>query len=63
LGWSIIVKKLLARLVRDDTGATSIEYGLIAVLISVGIIIAVTTLGTQVATTFGKVKDELVKAN
>jgi pilus assembly protein Flp/PilA len=57
------VKKLLARLVRDDTGATSIEYGLIAVLISVGIIIAVTTLGTQVATTFGKVKDELVKAN
>jgi pilus assembly protein Flp/PilA len=37
---------------RDDSGATAIEYGLIAALIAVAIIAAATTTGTNLATTF-----------
>jgi pilus assembly protein Flp/PilA len=37
--------KIVARFVRDESGATAIEYGLIAALIAVGIIAAGTTLG------------------
>ena len=40
---------------RDETGATAIEYGLIAALISVAIITAATKLGTNVARTFNNV--------
>ena len=39
----------------DDNGATAIEYGLIAAGISVAIITVVTSLGTKLNTTFGKV--------
>ncbi len=44
--------KLLARWRSDDRGATAIEYGLIAALIAVVIIGAVTTVGTKLKTTF-----------
>ncbi len=43
----------------DDEGATAIEYGLLAALIAVAIIGAVTTLGDGLITTFGQVSDEL----
>jgi len=43
---------IMTRFVKDETGATAIEYGLIAALISVGIIAAVTTLGTGLADVF-----------
>lgn len=46
---------LLSRFVRDESGATAIEYGLIAALIAVAIIAAVTALGGALSTTFGKV--------
>ncbi len=46
---------LFARFVADESGATAIEYGLIAALISVAIISAATTLGTNISTTFNKV--------
>ena len=46
--------KLLAFL-RDESGATAIEYGLIAALISVVIITAVKTVGTNLTTTFNSV--------
>ncbi len=46
---------LFARFVSDESGATAIEYGLIAALISVAIISAATTLGTNISTTFNKV--------
>ena len=36
---------LLSRLMRDESGATAIEYGLIAALISVVIIVAITAVG------------------
>jgi pilus assembly protein Flp/PilA len=37
---------------KDESGATAIEYGLIGLLVSVGIIAAVTQLGKDVSTTF-----------
>ena len=57
------MKNLVARFVKDESGATAIEYGLIAAGISVAIILAVQTLGTQLKTTFGKVTTELAKTN
>jgi pilus assembly protein Flp/PilA len=46
------MKNYVARLVKDESGATAIEYGLIAALIAVGIITAAKALGTQISTTF-----------
>ncbi len=47
---------------RDESGATAIEYGLIAALVAVVIIGALTTLGTKLNTTFQKVSDKLPSA-
>lgn len=44
--------KFVSRFVKDESGATAIEYGLIAALIAVVIIGAVAALGTQLDTTF-----------
>jgi len=49
------VVKLLSRFLKDESGATAIEYGLIAALISTAIIAAVTTVGTNLSGTFTKV--------
>jgi pilus assembly protein Flp/PilA len=49
------MNNLFARFVRDESGATAIEYGLIAALIAVVIIGAVTAVGTSLNTTFGSV--------
>ena len=46
------MKMLLRRFVNDQSGATAIEYGLIAALIAVVIIGAVTTLGVNLSTKF-----------
>lgn len=45
--------------VRDEEGVTAIEYGLIAFLIAVTIIIAVTNVGTALATLFQDIADAL----
>ena len=45
----------LIRFVKDDSGATAIEYGLLAALISAVIIGTVKTLGTTMNTTYTKV--------
>jgi pilus assembly protein Flp/PilA len=50
---------LFARFIRDDRGATAIEYGLIASLIAVAIIGAATTLGGKLSTTFTSVSNQL----
>jgi len=50
---------ILARFLRDETGATAIEYGLIAAGISVAIIATVAQLGSKLDTTFTSVKDAL----
>jgi len=50
---------LLARFLSDESGATAIEYGLIAAGISVAIIATVQGLGTKLTSTFTSVKDAL----
>jgi pilus assembly protein Flp/PilA len=50
---------LISRFVRDESGATAIEYGLIAALIAVVIITALTTIGTNLTTKFGSVASAL----
>ena len=47
------------RVLRDESGATAIEYGLIAALIAVVIIGAVTLVGTSLSTTFTNVSNAL----
>lgn len=49
------MSKLFARFVRDESGATAIEYGLIAALIAVVIIGALELLGTNLSATFSSV--------
>lgn len=53
------MKTLFARFVKDESGATAIEYGLIAAGISVAIIAVVQGLGTKLNTTFGSVSSAL----
>ncbi|HEV2547437.1 MAG TPA: Flp family type IVb pilin [Stellaceae bacterium] len=48
-----------SRLLRDESGATAIEYGLIAALIAVVIIGAVTAVGTNLSSTFSTVSNSL----
>jgi pilus assembly protein Flp/PilA len=53
------MQNLFARFVKDESGATAIEYGLIASLISVAIISAASTLGKNVANTFTAVSSQM----
>jgi pilus assembly protein Flp/PilA len=48
-----------SRFVRDDSGATAVEYGLIAGLIAVVIVTAVTTVGTKLSNKFTNVGSKL----
>ena len=47
------------KLIKNTKGATAIEYGLIAALIAVAAIAAMTNIGTTLGTTFNDVADEL----
>lgn len=49
----------VARFVNDESGATAIEYGLIAALIAVGIIVAATALGTNLSNLFTGISNRL----
>jgi pilus assembly protein Flp/PilA len=51
--------KLLHKFLKDESGATAIEYGLIAAGISVAIITVVGTLGTKLNTTFTSISTKL----
>jgi pilus assembly protein Flp/PilA len=53
------MKTLVTRFVKDESGATAIEYGLIAAGISVAIIAVVNGLGTKLNTTFGNINSQL----
>jgi pilus assembly protein Flp/PilA len=50
---------ILSSVMRDENGATAIEYGLIAALISVVIISAITAVGTSLAGTFSSIAASL----
>jgi pilus assembly protein Flp/PilA len=52
----------LRQFLRDQSGATAIEYGLIAAGISVAIIAVVNALGSQLQTTFSTVSSQLATA-
>jgi pilus assembly protein Flp/PilA len=51
--------KFVARFVKDESGATAIEYGLIVALIAVVIIGTITTIGTGLSAKFQTVSDKL----
>lgn len=54
--------ELLLAFAADDSGATAIEYGLIAALIAVGIIAAARGLGNQLSSTFNGVATAMQNA-
>jgi pilus assembly protein Flp/PilA len=56
------MRSLVARFVEDESGATAIEYGLIAAGISVAIIAVVNSLGSQLKTTFTTISSQLATA-
>ena len=51
--------KFVTKFMKDESGATAIEYGLIVALIAVVIITAVTTLGTKLDGTFTTINGKL----
>jgi len=55
--------KIFARFMKDESGATAIEYGLIAALISVALITGATSLGSALDTQFKALGTKLTDAN
>ena len=55
----LLMKNLIARFVKDESGATAIEYGLIAAGISLAIIAVVNGLGTKLNTKFSDINTSL----
>ena len=53
------MKNLITRFVKAESGATAIEYGLIAALVSVVIITAITSMGTNLTSTFDSIATAL----
>ncbi|WP_024275351.1 MULTISPECIES: Flp family type IVb pilin [unclassified Hyphomicrobium] len=54
---------MFSRFVKDESGATAIEYGLIAAIVAVGIIAALSQVRGALQTTFTGVADQLNSAN
>jgi pilus assembly protein Flp/PilA len=55
----IPMKNLIARFVKDESGATAIEYGLIAAGIAIAIITAVQSVGTKLSGNFSTISTSL----
>ena len=53
------MKNLVSRFVKDESGATAIEYGLIATGIAIAIIAAVNGVGTKLSDTFSTIAGSL----
>ena len=53
------MNKLVSRFVKDESGATAIEYGLIAAGIALAIITVVNNLGTSLNSKFGSISSSL----
>jgi pilus assembly protein Flp/PilA len=51
--------KLFSQIMKNEEGATAIEYGLIAALIAVALIVAMGSLGGNLSNTFNEVSNEL----
>jgi pilus assembly protein Flp/PilA len=57
------MSKIFARFMKDESGATAIEYGLIAALISVALIAGATTLGQNLGDTFDTLSTRMETAS
>jgi pilus assembly protein Flp/PilA len=55
--------KIFARLLKDESGATAIEYGLIAALISVALITGATALGNAIDAKFSSIANTVNSAS
>ncbi|MCZ7470500.1 MULTISPECIES: Flp family type IVb pilin [Rhizobium/Agrobacterium group] len=55
--------KIFARFLKDESGATAIEYGLIAALISVAIVGGATTVGSKIGTLFTNIGTKMTAAS
>ena len=55
--------KFINKLIRDEAGATAIEYGLIAALIAVAAITAMQGLGNELTTTFNTTSTKMAEGN
>ena len=55
--------KFINKMLRDEQGATAIEYGLIAALIAVAAITAMQSLGSELNTTFNTVQSKMAEGN
>ena len=53
------MRAFFTKLIQDEAGVTAIEYGLIAALIAVAAVTVMTTVGTNLSTTFSKVAASL----
>jgi pilus assembly protein Flp/PilA len=58
---SVVMKTVITRFAKDESGVTAIEYGLIAAIVGVGIIVGLTTLKTGLNTLFTTVNTSLTK--
>ena len=56
------MKALINKFIKDEDGATAIEYGLIAALVGIAIIAAVRALGSELNSTFSEVSSALGSA-
>ena len=55
------MKTVVTRFLKDESGVTAIEYGLIAAIVGVGIIVGLTNLSTGLNTLFNNVNTNLTK--
>ncbi|WP_309645216.1 Flp family type IVb pilin [Phenylobacterium sp.] len=53
------MSKFVTRFVKDESGATAIEYGLIAALVAVALVTALTALSGKISSLFGDIGAEL----
>jgi pilus assembly protein Flp/PilA len=54
-----VLSKVVARFVRDQRGATMLEYGLLVGLIAIACVVAMTTLGSTLSTMFTDISGDL----
>ena len=54
------MSKFVTRFLKDESGATAIEYGLIAALVAVVLVTALTAVGTNLTSLFNTVAGDLV---
>ena len=59
VNWERVAMTMFSRFMNDESGATAIEYGLIAAIVGVGIILGLGNLKTELNNTMNKVQSEL----